>query len=88
MGVSGIVTGGVDQKDLTDFMGREIGLGVTGTESVGLTLIITEGFGVYPMRDETFSLLKSHEGKNASIDGTTQIRQRILRPEIVVPLQG
>ena len=88
MGVNGIVTGGVDQKDLTDFLGHEIGLGLTGEERVGLTLIITEGFGVHPMRDETFRLLKSHEGKQASIDGTTQIRQRILRPEIVIPLQG
>jgi hypothetical protein len=77
MGVNGIVTGGVDQKDLTDFLGQEIGLGVTG---------VTEGFGVYPMRDETFRLLRSHEGMRASIDGTTQIRQRILRPEIVVPI--
>ncbi len=88
MDLSGIVTGGVDQKDLTDFLGHEIGLGLTGEERVGLTLIITEGFGVHPMRDETFRLLKSHEGTRASIDGTTQIRQRILRPEIVIPLQG
>ena len=88
MGVSGIVTGGVDQKDLTDFLGHEIGLGLTGEERAGPTLIITEGFGVYPMRDETFRLLRSHEGEQASIDGTTQIRQRILRPEIVIPLQG
>jgi len=87
MGVNGIVTGSVDQKDLTDFLGQEIGLGLTGDE-VGLTLITTEGFGGYPMRDETCRLLKSHGGKRASIDGTTQIRQRILRPEIVVPLQG
>ena len=86
-GVSGIVSGGVDQKDLTDFLGHEIGLGLTGEEKAGPTLIITEGFGVYPMRDETYHLLRSHEGKQVSIDGTTQIRQRILRPEIVIPLQ-
>ena len=87
-GVCGIITGGVDQKDLTDFLGHEIGVGVTGAERVGLTLIITEGFGIYPMKDETFGLLKSHEGRQASMDGTTQIRQRMLRPEIVIPLQG
>jgi hypothetical protein len=85
--VSGVITGGVDQKDLTEFLGHEIGVGVTGAERVGLTLIVTEGFGVYPMRDETFSLLRSHEGRQASIDGTTQIRQRMLRPEIIIPLQ-
>ena len=88
MGVSGIVTGGVDQKDLTDFLGHEIGLGLTGEERAGPVLIITEGFGVYPMRNETFHLLRSHEGERASINGTTQIRQRILRPEIVIPLKG
>ena len=86
IGVSGVITGGVDQKDLTDFLGHEIGVGVTGGEEVGLTLIITEGFGVYPMRDATFRLLKTHEGRHASIDGTTQIRQRMLRPEVLIPL--
>ena len=86
LGVSGIITGGVDQKDLTDFIGRELGMGVTGVEEAGLTLIVTEGFGVYPMKAETFRFLRSHEGSRASADGTTQIRQRMLRPEIIIPL--
>jgi len=88
IGVSGIITGGLDQKDLTDFLGYEIGMGVTGGEKAGLTLIITEAFGINPMDYATFRLLKSHEGKQASIDGTTQIRQRLLRPEIIIPLQN
>ncbi len=87
-GVSGVITGGVDQKDLTDFLGHEIGVGVTGGEDTSLTVIITEGFGVYPMDDERFRILKHHEGKLACIDGTTQIRQRMLRPEIIIPLGG
>ena len=86
IGVSGVLVGGVDQKDLTDFLGHEIGVGVTGREEAGPTVIVTEGFGVYPMDGVTFNLLKSHEGKQASIDGTTQIRQRMLRPEIIIPL--
>ncbi|MDH5792487.1 MAG: hypothetical protein OEZ44_09900 [Candidatus Bathyarchaeota archaeon] len=86
VGLSGVLIGGVDQKDLTDFLGREIGVGVTGREEAGPTVIVTEGFGVYPMDGVTFNLLKSHEGKRASIDGTTQIRQRMLRPEIIIPL--
>jgi len=65
---------------------HEIGVGVTGREEAGPTVIVTEGFGVYPMDGVTFNLLKSHEGKRASIDGTTQIRQRMLRPEIIIPL--
>ena len=86
IGVGGIITGGVDQKDLTEFLGEEIGMGVTGGESGVTTLIITEGFGIYPMNQETFRLLKSYEGRKVSIDGTTQIRQRMLRPEVIIPL--
>jgi len=86
IGVGGIITGGVDQKDLTEFLGGEIGMGVTGGESGVTTLIITEGFGIYPMNQETFRLLKSYEGRKVSIDGTTQIRQRMLRPEVIIPL--
>jgi len=85
IGVNGIVVGGVDQRDLTDFLGYEIGLGITGKEKVGLTLIISEGFGTHPMDERIFDLLKSSEGKRASIDGSTQIRTRILRPEIIIP---
>jgi len=84
-GVNGIVVGGVDQKDLTDFLGYEIGIGVTGKEKIGLTLIVTEGFGAYPMDERVFSLLKSSQGKKASVDGSTQIRTRMLRPEIIIP---
>ncbi|MCW4048999.1 MAG: hypothetical protein NWE89_04605 [Candidatus Bathyarchaeota archaeon] len=85
-GVSGVIVGGVDQKDITYFLGYEIGVGVTGSEDVGLTLILTEGFGVNPMSDDRFEALRGLEGKLACIDGSTQIRSRSLRPEVVVPL--
>jgi len=85
-GVSALIVGGVDQKDLTEFLGYEIGVGVTGGEGFGFTLIITEGFGVNPMNEARFSLLEKHEGRLACVDGTTQIRSRIQRPEVVVPL--
>jgi len=85
-GVNAVIVGGVDQKDLTEFLGYEIGVGVTGGEDFGFTLIITEGFGVEPMDEARFSLLERHEGRLACVDGTTQIRSRIQRPEVVVPL--
>jgi len=85
-GISALIVGGVDQKDLTEFLGYEIGVGVTGGEGFGFTLIITEGFGVNPMNEARFSLLEKQEGRLACVDGTTQIRSRIQRPEVVVPL--
>jgi hypothetical protein len=84
-GVSAIIIGGVDEKDLTEFLGYELGFGVTGQEHVGFTLIVTEGFGANPMNEETFRLLKENAGEHACVDGTTQIRTRMQRPEIIIP---
>lgn len=85
VGVAAIVSGGVRHDDLTTFTGEEIGVAITGQEEVGLTLIITEGFGRMNMSDRTFNLLKEFEGYRASVNGTTQIRAGVLRPEIIVP---
>ena len=86
IGVKGIVVGGIEDHDLKMFMGYDIGVAITGSEQVGLTLIVTEGFGRLRMADRTFNLLKSLEGKKASINGATQIRAGVMRPEVIVPL--
>lgn len=85
-GVKGIVVGGVEDEDLIKFLGYEIGVAITGEEDIGLTLIITEGFGKMKMPQRTFDLLKSFDGREASINGATQIRAGVIRPEIVIPL--
>jgi hypothetical protein len=59
---------------------------ITGSERVGLTLIVTEGFGEIAMAERTFRLLASREGADAAVNGTTQIRAGVMRPEIVIPL--
>ncbi|WP_437192593.1 hypothetical protein [Planctomicrobium sp. SH527] len=86
LGVVGIISGGIDDQDLKAILGYDIGVAITGSEQIGLTLIITEGFGDIAMAQHTFSLLQSLAGQNASINGATQIRAGVLRPEIVVPL--
>jgi hypothetical protein len=83
-GVKGIIVGGVDQKDLTYFLGYELGHGVTGGEDLGLTLILMQGFGVNPIPINEFNSLKQLAGKLTCIDGTTHIRSRVLRPEIII----
>jgi len=84
-GVSAIVVGGVHDKDLREILGYDIGVAVTGTEKIGLTLVVTEGFGHIPMAEYTFKLLKDREGDKASVSGATQIRAGVMRPEIIVP---
>ncbi|MCW4012099.1 MAG: hypothetical protein NWF07_03805 [Candidatus Bathyarchaeota archaeon] len=85
IGVSAIVSGGIRHDDLTTFTGEEIGVAITGQEEVGITVIITEGFGTMNMSQRTFDLLKEFEGYSASVNGTTQIRAGVLRPEIIIP---
>ena len=87
MGVKGIIVGGIDSKDLVDFIGYDIGVAITGNENIGTTVIITEGFSKMQMAERTFDLLKSHEGRQASINGATQIRAGVIRPEIIIPLE-
>ena len=85
--VSCIVVGGIRHDDLIAFTGEEVGVAITGQEELGLTVIITEGFGKMRMSQSTFDLLKSFEGYQASVNGATQIRAGVLRPEIIIPHQ-
>lgn len=85
VGARGIVAGGIIDKDLVDYLGFDIGVAVTGHEDIPITLIVTEGFGNIPMAHKTFDLLKRLDGAHASINGATQIRAGVMRPEIIVP---
>ena len=85
VGAKGLIVGGLDQKDLTEFLGYEIGLGVTGNEDIGQSIIITEGFGINPMNPIMFELLKKSRDNLACINGSTQIRSRMQRPVIIIP---
>jgi len=85
VGAIGVVAGGIEGNCLSKFIRYEMGVAITGEEEVGLTLIITEGFGKMRMSSRTFSLLKEFDGHEAAINGTTQIRAGVLRPEIIIP---
>jgi hypothetical protein len=87
-GASAVVAGGIDDEDLKRFLGYDLGVAITGSEEVGLTVVITEGFGDIAMAERTFSLLQSREGDDASVNGATQIRAGVMRPEILVPLSA
>lgn len=84
VGVSAIVVGGIHDKDVRELLGYDIGVAVTGTEQIGITIVVTEGFGYIPMASYTFKLLKAREGEKASVSGATQIRAGVMRPEIIV----
>ncbi|MGC8728190.1 MAG: hypothetical protein ACP5SD_02865 [Elusimicrobiales bacterium] len=84
VGVHAIVVGGIHDKDLRQLLGYDIGVAVTGSEQLGTTIIVTEGFGQIRMAEYTFKLLKTREGEKASVSGATQIRAGVMRPEIII----
>ena len=88
VGVSAIVVGAMQAADLDRLLGAPLGVAITGHENLGLTLVLTEGFGSIPMAGETYDLLQAHAGEQASLNGATQIRAGVLRPEVIVPLRG
>ena len=86
MGAAAVVAGGFNYHDLEDVLGYTLGVAITGSEDLGTSLILTEGYGRIPMGNRCFELLQQHNGKFTSVNGSTQIRAGVIRPEIVIPL--
>ncbi len=87
IGAHGIITGGIDDQDIKILLGHDIGVAITGHEKIGITIVVTEGFGKIDLATRTFNLLKKFNGRKASIHGKTQIRAGVMRPEIIIPLE-
>ncbi len=87
IGLKGIITGGFNYNDIKSILGYEIGVAITGSEDIPTTLVVTEGFGKMGMAPGTFELLRKNDGKSASINGATQIRAGVIRPEVVISLE-
>lgn len=51
----------------------------------GLTILVTEGFGVCPMSQPVFDILSSRDRQEALIEGTTRLRSVARRPRIILP---
>ncbi len=85
LGVAAVVSGGFAYQDVKELLGYDVGVAITGGEALATTLVVTEGFGDIAMATATFELLRSLEGRIASVCGATQIRAGVIRPEVVIP---
>jgi hypothetical protein len=74
--VRGVIAGSVN-ADLCPFV-----------ETLPFPVVITEGFGVFPMADPVFALLESNAGQQAMLSAETQTRWGARRPEVVIPLRA
>ena len=84
VGASALIAGGIDDADVRELLGYDLGVAITGNEKLGVTLVVTEGFGPLAIADKTFELLQKKAGHRASVSGATQIRAGVIRPEIIV----
>jgi hypothetical protein len=85
VGAAGVIGAGIHDSDLRQLLGYDLGVAITGAEDIGLTVILTEGFGRIAMARRTFDILLDCHGRQASLSGATQIRAGVMRPEIIVP---
>ena len=69
-GAVGLITGSIDDKTLRDYVGYDIGIALTGDESV-------------PMTERIQETLRYIDGRSVSINGATQVRAGAQRPEII-----
>ena len=84
-GVIGVMGASIIDSELMAFLKFDIGVAVTGEEDIPFSLIVTEGFGMLAMPERTRSLLQELNGRYAAINGATQIRAGVIRPELIVP---
>jgi biotin carboxyl carrier protein len=85
VGAKGLIVGGIRDGDLRKILGYDLGVAITGSETIGISLVLTEGFGQVAIAERTYNCLKEREGEIASISGATQIRAGVIRPEIIIP---
>lgn len=73
IGVTGIVTGGMDAKDYKAVVGGRLVFPKKLENDVGISIVVCEGFGAVPMGADIFEFLSAYEGKFVFIDGNEAV---------------
>ena len=84
-GVAGVVAASASGRELARVANRTLNPAATGDENIGITVVLTEGFGDLEMAKPTRDILNALEGQEVSMCGVTQIRAGVIRPEIIGP---
>jgi uncharacterized protein (TIGR01319 family) len=84
LGYKGLVAPSIHYRQLTQFTGEDIGVALTGNESIPFPIVITQGFGNFPLPQEYIDFFQQKNGSHIFIDGHTQIRAGVIRPQIII----
>jgi len=84
LGYKGLIAPSIHYRQLTAFTGEDIGVALTGNENIPFPIVITQGFGNFPMPEEYCKFFQQKTGSHIFIDGHTQIRAGVIRPQIII----
>ncbi len=82
--VKGVIVSSINNSDLIDFIGFEVGVALTGNEDLPFSIIITEGFGNFKMDKNLEDFYRNNAQKWCYLNPHTQIRAGVIRPKIVI----
>lgn len=82
--IKGLICPTISYHDLKEFIGKDIGVALTGNESLPFSMIILNGFSSESNKYENLSWMESLEKHYVSINPHTQIRAGVSRPEIYI----
>ncbi|MCD4651596.1 MAG: glutamate mutase L [Candidatus Cloacimonetes bacterium] len=83
-GVVGIIASGINQAGIVAYLEQEIGVALTGNETLPAPIILTEGFGDTLMNNVYKEKLQQAENHLCYLDAHTQIRAGVTRPRILL----
>ncbi|MFH0936955.1 MAG: hypothetical protein V1808_01525 [Candidatus Daviesbacteria bacterium] len=69
IGVAGFISGGINAGDYKAISGGKWNIAKKDWSDVGITVMITEGFGAIPIGDDIFKVCKENEGKFVMLNG-------------------
>jgi uncharacterized protein (TIGR01319 family) len=82
--LSGIIVPSLQEADLVNLLGYELGVGITADENLPFSIIITQGFGNLSFSPQITSALKDCTGKHGVMLPATQIRAGVVRPSLII----
>lgn len=77
--LKGLIIPGIEMSVITEFINSEIGVALTGNESIPFPVIIMNGFGTHSLDNDQKSVLKNLAGRDCYLSGKTQIRAGVQR---------
>jgi len=82
--ISGLIIAGIEMSDITEFIGKEIGVALTGNEDISYPIIVMNGFGKFKLDLDFIKVVKENSGKNCLLKPATQIRAGVTRPKVII----